>query len=164
MISRRSVAAGLVAGLLMNLGGGIALANRVGDTDACTPGYWKNHQENWEEYTGSTTLGRMLATSSTGPEYTFPAQLSSLQSKTMAEALKFRGGSDVMGAAQILLHHATAAFLNAAHEGLGYPYQRFGEGNLIDRVRTALESGDRDQMLALAAELDDKHNELECPF
>jgi hypothetical protein len=30
-------------------------ATNIG-SEGCTPGYWKNHTENWEEYTPSTKL------------------------------------------------------------------------------------------------------------
>jgi len=64
----------------------------------------------------------------------------------------------------LLLHHAVAAYLNAAHEGLGYPYRRFGEpGDLRDAINSALASGDRATMLELKDKLDAANN-LGCPL
>lgn len=164
MIARRTLILGLLLVLFANIGAGVATATRTGETDACTPGYWKNHHEAWEEYVPSDTLSAMLSSSYKGAPYVFQGELAFLQTATMEQALNFGGGSGIEGGAKILMHHAVASFLNAAHEGLGYPYQRFGPGNMVNRIRAALESGDRDQMLALAAELDDLNNDLECPL
>jgi len=82
----------------------------------------------------------------------------------MATALSYPGGPGVQGGAKSLLRAATAAFLNAAHEGVGYPYRRFTEpGNMKAAVDAALASGSRDQMITLAAQLDDANN-LGCPL
>jgi hypothetical protein len=57
-----------------------------------------------------------------------------------------------------------AAFLNAAHEGLGYPYRRFEEpGNMWAAIDAALASGDRATMINLAAVFDAANN-LGCPL
>jgi hypothetical protein len=147
-----------LAGALF-LGGAVAITQTSGATnignEGCTPGYWKNHTQNWEEYTPATPLGAVFA---------FPAELSSYGNLTMLEGLQLRGGPRVDGAAQILLRASTASVLNAAHEGLGYPYRRDVEpGNIISRVNSALASGDRAAMLALATELDNANN-LGCPL
>lgn len=141
------------------LGGAVAVTQASGATnignDGCTPGYWKNHTQNWEEYTPATPLGAV---------FTFPASLSSYAGTTMLQGLQLRGGGGTDGAAQILLRASTAAVLNAAHEGLGYPYRRDVEpGNIIARVNAALASGDRSAMLTLATELDNANN-LGCPL
>ncbi|MBM3675911.1 MAG: hypothetical protein FJW88_13390 [Actinobacteria bacterium] len=96
--------------------------------------------------------------------FAFPASLASLGEDTMATALSYPGGPGVQGGAKSLLRAATAAFLNAAHEGVGYPYRRFTEpGNMKAAVDAALASGSRDQMITLAAQLDDANN-LGCPL
>ena len=86
--------------------------------------------------------------------YTFPASLSQFQSTTMLQALQGGGGSGVTGAAKILLRAGTAAYLNADVEIL-YPYRRDttgfgGVASLRSLITSALNSGDRATMLALA--------------
>lgn len=123
--------------------------------EGCTPGYWKNHSSNWEEYTSGTKMKYL---------FTFPASLSSFGEKTMLQSLQGGGGSGVNGAAKILLRAAAAAYLNAAHEGVGYPYRRFVDPfNIRSQVNAALASGKRDAMLNLATILDTANN-LGCPL
>jgi hypothetical protein len=132
--------------------GGVANAENIGQ-QGCTPGYWKNHTTNWEEYRPTTQLGTVF-TALAGTKYA---------SMTLLQALSLKGGTGVDGATQILLRAAAAAVLNAAHEGVGYPYRRFGEFKIIEKVNTALASGNRAQMLNLATTLD-KANNLGCPL
>lgn len=130
-----------------------ASATNIG-TEGCTPGYWKNHTDNWEEYSPSDTLGSV---------FMLPASLQQYANVTLEQALSFRGGTGTDGAARILLRAATAAVLNAAHEGLGYPYRRGGTSGILARVNAALAGEDRQQMLNLAAMLDAANN-LGCPL
>ena len=59
---------------------------------------------------------------------------------------------------------SVAAYLNAAHEGVGYPLRRFDEpGEMKNMINTALASGSRAQMLDLAKKLD-MYNNLGCPL
>lgn len=123
--------------------------------EGCTPGYWKNHTSNWEEHNPNTKLGN---------QFTFPDSLASFRTVTFLEALQGGGGPGVAGATKILMRAATAAFLNAAHEGLGYPYRRYNEPfNIQAQVNAALASQSRDEILALATTLDDANN-LGCPL
>src|SRR5688572_12443579 len=85
-------------------------ATNIGQ-EGCTPGYWKNHTLNWEEYTPTQTLDEL---------FNFPTSLASYSDDTLLQALNYGGGSGVEGAAQVLLRAGVAAFLNAAHEGVGY--------------------------------------------
>ena len=134
------------------LSGGVANATNIGQ-EGCTPGYWKNHTSNWEEYQPTTQLGTVF-TALAGTKYA---------SMTLLQALSLKGGSGVDGATQILLRAAAAAVLNAAHEDVGYPYRRFGEFKIIEKVNAALSSGNRAQMLNLANTLDQANN-LGCPL
>lgn len=132
----------------------VASASNIG-TEGCTPGYWKNHTSNWQEYTPGQVLD---------VPFDFPDTLASYRTVTLQDALSLRGGRGVDGATQILLRASTAAILNAAHEGLGYPYRRFSQPfSIIEQVNAALASGDRATMLALATELDEANN-LGCPL
>lgn len=149
----RAVAMGVVAavtgGLLLALP---AQATNIGN-EGCTPGYWKNHTTNWEEIAPTTTIGSRgwIAPDSALAGYT---------SWTFLQALQGGGGPGLDGAARILLRAASAAYLNAAHEGVGYPYRRAAMRPLL---QAAFASGDRATMLALASQLDDANN-LGCPL
>lgn len=125
--------------------------------EGCTPGYWKNHTDNWQEMKTDRLFG-VVYTSATANV----AGLSFLQ------ALEAKGGSGVDGAAQILARASASAYLNAAHEGLGYPWRRFNTGKdgrppLVATVNAAFASGDRATMLELAQRLDTDNN-LGCPL
>ena len=129
-------------------------AVNVGE-EGCSPGYWKNHTDSWQEYNVNSLLGNNFA---------IPAELAGFGDDTFLEALNYGGGSGLEGAAQILFRATVAAYLNAAHEGVGYPYRRFTEpGNLEDQVNAALASLDRQTMLDLATRLDEANN-LGCPL
>jgi hypothetical protein len=127
--------------------GGVASATNIGQ-EGCTPGYWKNRTSNWEEYSPSTQLGTIF-TSLAGTKYA---------TTTLLQALSLKGGSTLDGATQTLLRAAAAAVLNAAHEGVGYPYRRFGEFKIIEKVDAALASGNRATILNLATTLDQVNN------
>lgn len=156
----------------------------VGDTQGCTPGYWKNHMSVWQEFSSTETLSDMLASQqivnghAVFTPYAFPSSLSSYGSMTMADALALRGGPGADGAAQILLRAATAAMLNAAYDvvpdgsqGLFYPYRRYTPTTingvtypaLQPTITAALDSLDRSTMISLAGQLDWANN-LGCPL
>lgn len=125
--------------------------------EGCTPGYWKNHTDNWEEATPT----KPYATA-------FVQARGNVAGLTFLQALQAKGGPGLDGAAQILARASTAAYLNAAHEGLGYPWRRLTDGKddrppLIATVNAAYASGDRATMLALASRLDADNN-LGCPL
>jgi hypothetical protein len=142
-------------------------ANFVGPDQGCTPGYWKNHSQSWEEYTTTTTVGSV---------WTFPASLASFKTETFQQALQGGGGPGVNGAVTILLRAAVASYLNAANDSVGYPLRRwqpspfqpwasdprFANG-IRGAVIDALATQDRDTILALATTLDDANN-LGCPL
>jgi hypothetical protein len=127
--------------------------------DGCTPGYWKNHEGKWQEAQPGSLFSNKFGTDGT---------TGYLVGLTFEEALQGGGGPGVRGAEKILARAATAAYLNAAHEGLGYPWRRNAEGlggrpPLVPTVRAAINSADRDTMLDLAARLDADNN-LGCPL
>jgi hypothetical protein len=147
----------LATGLLITTLGaaGPAEANRIGPDDGCTPGYWKNHTDNWEEATPDQSL----------LPFNFHTSLGGM---TFLQALGGGGGPGVAGAERILIRAAVAAYLNAAHEGLGFPWRRWQEGldgrpPLVPTVNQAFASGDRATMIALAERLDADNN-LGCPL
>ena len=77
---------------------------------------------------------------------------------TLTDALGFGGGSGIEGGARILLRHAVAALLNAAHPEVSYPRS---VGDVLGAVDAALASQNRGTMLDLADELE-ADNEGEC--
>lgn len=128
-----------------------AQASNIGN-EGCTPGYWKNHVDNWEEATPDMTVGAIYADA--------PASVADL---TLEEALRAKGGSGADGASAILVRAAVAAWLNAASEELGYPWRRMSGGlegrpALVPTVNDAFASGDRATMLELARRLDADNN------
>jgi hypothetical protein len=141
----------------VNLKGSVAVdnikvsADEPPGEDGCTPGYWKNHPAAWNAtpYSRSQTLESV---------FDVPDKFG-LDNKTLLQALKFKGGPNKLGAARILLRHATAAVLNASHPGVDYPMTA---SDIISQVNTAL-TGSRSQMLTLKKTLD-KNNNLGCPL
>jgi hypothetical protein len=143
----------------------VAGATNIG-YEGCTPGYWKNHPENWEESTPDDLLSQLGIP--TKPGWLFHASIAGYGDWTLMEALNAQGGTDLNGAAEILIRAGAAAWLNAAHEGLGYPYRRFSKGldgrpSLIYLMNSSLLSGSRWKMLNTAAKLDAANN-LGCPL
>lgn len=132
---------------------GSAGATNIGN-EGCTPGYWKNHTENWLE----DDVSRSYET-----DQTLRSVFGVDSDVTLLEALQGGGGKGVDGARKVLARAAVAAVLNAAHEGLGYPLRRGGATGLLTTVPSTWISGDRDAILALAAELDGLNN-LGCPL
>jgi len=151
---------GLIVGVVAAIAAGALIptmaanATNIGE-QGCTPGYWKNHTSSWEEYTTASTIGN---------NWTLPPQLAGFKHETFLEALQGGGGPGLNGAATILFRAAVAAYLNAASEGVGYPYRRFTDPfNMKLQINNALASLDRDTMLDLAKVLDDANN-LGCPL
>ena len=120
----------------------------------CTPGYWKQSQ-----HFDSWTPTGLAPTNLVGSVFS-NASLYSLSGKTMAnyklvEALAFKGGNGLVGAAQILLRASVAAELNAKYPGMGYPKTA---AEVVTAVNAALASGNRVTMLTLATQLDELNN------
>jgi hypothetical protein len=132
-------------------------ATNIGN-QGCTPGYWKNHTDNWfEDVDIPIPVTKTLAGAGFVPAIR-PG------SDTLLMALRYRGGRGLAGAERILLRAAAAAWLNAAHEGLGYPYRRNAPPlNIVASVNASIASGSRAQMISLARQLDTANN-LGCPL
>jgi hypothetical protein len=172
MIMKKLVAAGAAAVLGAGLFAALpASAVQVGN-DGCTPGYWKNHTDSWQEYAPSQVLGGDIRPGASTAYFNLDANLAYQPYKTVTfrQALSLKGGPGLDGATQILMRATVAAFLNAAHEfdpavtGDGYPYRRFTDpGNILATVNAALASQDRQQLLDVASWLDTANN-LGCPL
>ncbi|MGH3508361.1 MAG: hypothetical protein ACRDO2_14275 [Nocardioidaceae bacterium] len=145
---------GAVCGLV--LGSVPAQSNEIG-YDGCTPGYWKDQTDNWQE----AALGDLLSSHC--------AVTSNLSGIALEQAFALSGGPGAAGAERILVRAAAAAScLNAAHEGLGFRWRRMAAGldgrpKLVPTVNAAIASDDRGDMLDLAERLDDD-NDLGCPL
>ena len=151
----RVTAASLAAALFLSVAP-TAQAVVIGE-EGCTPGYWKNHTSNWEETTPAHLVGNL-----------YSAAPSVVSGRTLEQGLAGGGGPGADGAAKVLTRAAVAAWLNAAHEGLGYPWRRYDTGlegrtPLVQTVNAAFASGDRATMLDLAVRLDADNN-LGCPL
>lgn len=125
----------------------LAAVGIVGSALACepecqlTPGYWKNHTEAWVGLSPSDTVSSLF---SSAPE--------PFASMTLLDALQGGGGPGVEGATKILLRAAVASALNIQNCGCD-------EIELLqDDVNSAIEGGDRCEMIALAKWLDDWNN------
>ena len=119
----------------------------------CSHGYWKNHLGEWAAtpYAPTALVGDVFVSS-----VAFP----SIANSSLLDALEFNGGPGVDGAIRNLLRQAVATLLNAAHPDVTAPYSVL---EIIDLVNAAIDSDDRQEILALAGELDDANN-LGCPL
>lgn len=122
------------------------------EDQGCGQGFWRHHPDDWGPtgYFPDDLLGGICE----------GAVFYGLDGATMMEALSFKGGSSLEGAAAILLREAVTAVLNAAHPDVDYPSD---ELNVVIDVEVALAIGDRETMTDLADELDEDNN-LYCPF
>lgn len=117
--------------------------------EGCTPGYWKNHPDAWVGHSPDDHVGDV---------FDVPSYLG-LADDTLLEALNYKGGKGLEGAARILLRAAVAALLNASHPDI----IGFDPAYLVGEVNGALDSGYRSTMLWWASFLDDNNN-LGCPL
>jgi hypothetical protein len=131
-----------------------------------TPGYWKNKPANWPsgmviKVNGTdvtiTTGTLVKQTFSTVPAVCFKNGVIDLNADrkddTLLASLGYQGGSTLCGGVQILLRAGTAALLNEQVFAGTYPGGTSVE-ELYLRINTALLSGDRATMIALASNLD----------
>ncbi|MFZ2502459.1 MAG: hypothetical protein WAW88_07305 [Nocardioides sp.] len=150
--------AGLLIAMSLSIASPTAQATNIGN-EGCTPGYWKNHTYNWVEDAGVLISPNRPIHGGGAFSVSQP-----LRGDTFLDALNYRGGGDALGAERILLRAAAAAFLNAAHEGVGYPYRRYTNPlAIVPTVSAAIATGDRQTMLDLAGVLDAANN-LGCPL
>jgi hypothetical protein len=111
--------------------------------DGCTPGYWKNHTEDWVGYDPDDLVSSVFANAG------------SLGSMTLLEALKNGGGETLEDAKRLLIHHAVAALLNSTHPDVDYA---FTTAQVIAWTSDMLTSTDRDAILGLKDLFDTENN------
>jgi hypothetical protein len=119
------------------------------DYEGLSPGHWRKHLDQWHTYTPSETIHSVFVINTV---YLI------LSGTTFLQALTFRGGPSLPGAAKIVLRSAVAALLNAAHPEINYP---LSEEEVISQVNSALASLNRGTLLSLA-EILDTYNNLGC--
>jgi hypothetical protein len=137
----------LVVGVL---GGAVAVSAVRTGNEGCTPGFWKNHTEAWEEYAPDDLISSVFTFD--GAVYT------DLAGDTLLDALSYPENQNAT-MQQLLLKAAVAAILNAANEEIGYPLRRFGDpGNIIPTVNALLASGDVGAMEDFKDILDEANN------
>jgi hypothetical protein len=112
--------------------------------EGCTPGFWKTHPEAWVGYDPDDTLGSVFAN--------VPA---SVAGTSLLDAMSFSGGPTLLDKKKLLLHHAVAALLNAAHPGIDYA---FTEAQVITWTSDMLLSTDKDAVLGLKNLFDAENN------
>ena len=144
MKKTRSMLAISVLGVMLLAGMNSAIAS-----EGLTIGYWKNHTDGgeWVGYSTDQTLEDV---------FDLPAAYEHLDA-TLLEALKFKGGRDLDGAARLLLKQAVAALLNIAHPDIKYS---MSENDLFSDVNHALTyyGSDRGMILKLKDLLDGWNN------
>jgi hypothetical protein len=114
---------------------------------SCSPGYFKNHNTPFRPLT-LTQVGIVI-----------PGGITIAGSTTLAAALEFQGGSSLTDAAEVLLRQAAAAILNVYNTPNISDAQRTSAVAAITAsVNTALASGDRATILALAAQIEAQYN------
>jgi hypothetical protein len=111
--------------------------------DGCTPGYWKNHTEDWVGYDPDDLVSSVFANAG------------SLGSMTLLEALQNGGGDTLEDAKRLLIHHAVAALLNSTHPDVDYA---FTTAQVIAWTSDMLTSTDRDEILGLKDLFDTENN------
>jgi hypothetical protein len=117
--------------------------------NGCTLGYWKQsqHFDKWP----AGIDGNQNQQNYFGPN---------AYADTLLNALNYKGGAGVDGAKRLLLKQAVAALLNASSGSVDY---RLSRTEVIEYVTFALNSNDRDVILALASTLD-AYNNQGCPL
>ncbi len=118
--------------------------------EGCTPGFWKNHTEQWLENAPGDLVGTVFDEANFYP----------YGSNTLLEALSFHGGRGVNGAARILLRAGVAAWLNTTHDDIWF---WTSDQDVLDKVNDALATGDRATMISVAAMIDGWNN-ADCPI
>jgi hypothetical protein len=131
---------------------GPAAARRPGP-EGCGASYWLTHQRNWEEYLPTFKV------SNAWHMMNLPLAERRL---TFAQALADPGRGAT--ASRVLLRSAVTAYLNAAHEGVWYPYRRFDAPYYLrETINDAIASNATWYLRSVTYDLDAANNR-NCPF
>jgi hypothetical protein len=115
----------------------------------CSHGFWKTHPAAWQGFQPTDLVQDI---------FDIPDGLGIGAADTLMTALDYKGGKDLVGAAQILLVQAVAALLNASHPDLDFAYT---PDAVLSQTNVALASGDRQMMIDLAGILEEA-NKAAC--
>lgn len=128
--------------------------------EGCTPGYWKNHTDMWPAgYTWDTPVFEVFEMPC---DYDGNILYPELENDTLLDALKYKGGKDMLGAVRIFLRHAVAALLNIAHYDVSYYYPH-DQDYFLWWANKYLEEDDREAILTKAGRYA-LWNEANCPL
>lgn len=124
----------------------------------CTPGYWKNHVDEWRD------LGCIDPDAALGDLFGFSGDdcdgaLERFADSTAEQALRFKGGNGLGGKLEIFFRAAVAARLNECFLS-DYPWTSSDLANLVD---DAILSCDEAVIVSAARQLDVANN-IGCPF
>ena len=125
-----------------------------------TPGYWKNHPEDWTS--GYTTNQFIQDVFNVPADFLKSGNLdisSPAGKDRLIDGLAYRGGNNLDGAFQILMRASIAALLNEAYFGVYYPGATTTSA-LIAQVNEVLASKSRANYLGLATVLDNWNNAI----
>jgi uncharacterized repeat protein (TIGR01451 family) len=123
--------------------------------EGCTPGFWKNHPEEWAVYLPGQTVGSVFAGVNQNP-YINGSGIGDMSQFSLLQGLSFQGGNNTKGAAEILLRAAIAAILNQANPDVDY--ESPVGADIIGAVNAALDTKDRATIISLASQLDFANN------
>jgi hypothetical protein len=113
--------------------------------EGCTPGFWKNHPEEWPAPYDPADLFSDV----------FGVTIAGDPDLTLGEALRLGGGGE-----NALARAAVAALLNAASDEVNF---EFTVEEVIEKVQDAIASGDPEEIEDLKDELD-RENNRGCPL
>ena len=125
-----------------------------------TPGYWKNHPEDW---TSGYSPNQFIQDVFNVPSTLLKSGILDIGAPNgkdrLIEGLGYRGGSTLSGAFQILMRAAIAALLNEAYYGTYFPGAT-STSALIAQVNSTLATQSRGSYLTLATTLDNWNNAI----
>ena len=125
-----------------------------------TPGYWKNHPEDWTSgYTPTQYVQDVFTVPSTLLKLGILDVGAPSGKDRLIDGLGYQGGSALSGAFQILMRAAIAALLNEAYYGTYFPGAT-STSALIAQVNSALATQNRGSYIALATTLDNWNNAI----
>lgn len=129
-----------------------------------TPGYWKNHPEDWNSgYSPNQYIQDLFAV----PGALLSGSILDLNKDgakdRLIDGLAYRGGTGLSGATQIMFRATIAALLNEAYYGADYPGAESTAG-LIALVNTKLATLNRTQLIHLAGYFDYWNNAVHSPL
>ncbi len=129
-----------------------------------TPGYWKNHPEDWNS---GYLPNQFIQDVFTVPSSYLTGGILDLDKNgnkdKLIDGLGYRGGSTLTGSAQIMFRAAIAGLLNEAYYGADYPGAT-STAALITEVNSKLATLNRAQLIQLATYYDYWNNAIHSPL